>query len=132
MRVPGKSVKTYRPIPIGAGNQKFQLPIRADILTNWHVYRRPSYCLHAVHCRRREFNDAEGNGFPRPENYPFASRCAPASGAATRTGTFQISSAYSRMVRSDENHGIRATLRIEARVQAGTTCQRASMPRCAS
>src|SRR6476646_4468449 len=66
--------------------------------------------------------------------YRVAPRWAPASGtgAAARTGTFQISSAYSRMVRSEENHGIRATLRIAARVQAGTTCQRASMPRWAA
>ena len=65
-----------------------------------------------------------------------APRCAPGScnacGAVPRTGTFQISWAYSRMVRSDENHGIRATLRMLARVQAGITCQRASMPRWAS
>ena len=54
-----------------------------------------------------------------------------ADGCVPRTGTFQISSAYSRMVRSEENHGIRATLRMLARVQAGTTCQRASMPRWA-
>ena len=59
----------------------------------------------------------------------WASGCSDVPG---RTGTCQISSAYSRMVRSEENHGIRATLRIEARVQAGTTCQRASMPRWAS
>src|SRR6202158_4221712 len=57
--------------------------------------------------------------------------CSPC-GEVPRTGTFQISSADSRMVRSEENHGIRATLRIEARVHAGTTCQRASMPRWAS
>src|SRR5450756_723111 len=64
-----------------------------------------------------------------------APRCAPGSstpGNVPRTGTFQISSAYSRMVRSEENHGIRATLRMDARVHAGTTCQRASMPRWAS
>src|ERR1700730_1720740 len=65
-----------------------------------------------------------------------ASRCAPGSctscGEVPRTGTFQISWAYSRMVRSDENHGMRATLRMLARVQAGTTCQRVSMPRWAS
>src|SRR5580692_837412 len=65
-----------------------------------------------------------------------APRCAPCScnacGKVPRTGTFQISWAYSRMVRSDENHGIRATLRILARVHAGGTCQRASMPRWAS
>src|ERR1700687_1157901 len=78
----------------------------------------------------REFNDVGGNG---PRNlYRVASSCTPdagkAGGALPRTGTFQISSAYSRMVRSEENHGIRATLRIEARVHAGTTCQRASMP----
>src|SRR5882672_12624751 len=82
-----------------------------------------------------EFNDAEGNGFPLTgQRVP--PRCAPAPckarGKVPRTGTFQISWAYSRMVRSEENHGIRATLRIEARVQAGTTCQRASMPRCAA
>src|SRR5260370_20462942 len=58
--------------------------------------------------------------------------CFSPCGEVPRTGTFQISSAYSRMVRSEENHGIRATLRIEARVHAGTTCQRASMPRWAS
>ena len=58
--------------------------------------------------------------------------CSHTGGALPRTGTFQISWAYSRMVRSEENHGIRATLRMEARVHAGTTCQRASMPRWAS
>jgi hypothetical protein len=81
-----------------------------------------------------EFNDARGNGFPPAGIYRVAPRWAPASGtgAAARTGTCHISSAYSRMVRSEENQGIRATLRIEARVQAGTTCQRASMPRWAA
>ena len=82
-----------------------------------------------------EFNDVGGNGFPPAEisASPAALRAGFRHRAAiARTGTFQISSAYSRMVRSDENHGIRATLRIEARVQAGTTCQRASMPRWAS
>ncbi|BDG04550.1 hypothetical protein AMOR_35460 [Anaeromyxobacter oryzae] len=42
----------------------------------------------------------------RPSRYP------------TRTGgTFQISSAYSRMVRSEENFPVRATFRIAMRVQ---------------
>jgi len=69
----------------------------------------------------------------RAPAHPIAPRCTPdGSGKVPCTGTFQISWAYSRMVRSDENHGIRATLRIEARVHAGTTCQRVSMPRCAS
>ena len=77
---------------------------------------------------------SEGNGFPHARELPRrpALRAGFQQPAAPRTGTFQISSAYSRMVRSEENHGIRATLRIEARVQAGTTCQRASMPRWAS
>src|SRR5258708_11598880 len=82
-----------------------------------------------------EFNDAGGNGFPLTgQRVP--PRCAPASckarGRVPGTGTFQISWAYSRMVRSVENHGIRATLRIEARVHPGITCQRASIPRWAS
>jgi len=34
-----------------------------------------------------------------------------------RTGTFQMSSAYSRMVRSEENFPVRATLRMAIRVQ---------------
>src|SRR5215468_5855976 len=72
--------------------------------------------------------------FRLSEFYP-APRLAPRCGSAEgegRTGTCQMSSAYSRMVRSEENHAMRATLRMLARVQAGITCQRASTPRCAS
>src|SRR3954454_16812976 len=69
------------------------------------------------------------------ENQPVAPRWSSASwkgGVTGFTGTFQISWAYSRMVRSEENQAMRATLRMEARVQAGATCQRASTLRCAS
>src|SRR5882757_9107100 len=47
MRMRGKSVEADRPITIGTGDQKFQLPIWADILTDRHVYLRPLYCVHA-------------------------------------------------------------------------------------
>src|SRR5207247_3450771 len=57
-----------------------------------------------------EFNDAGGNGVPLAGIQRVAPRCAPASckagGKVPRTGTFQISWAYSRMVRSEENQGI--------------------------
>jgi hypothetical protein len=67
---------------------------------------------------------------PPRQAQPVAPRWAPSVLCCVgRTGTFQISSAYSRMVRSEENQAMRATLRIEARVQAGITCHRASMPR---
>ena len=46
--------------------------------------------------------------------------------------TLQTRRQYSWMERSEENLPIRATLRMEALVQAGTTCHRASMPRWAS
>src|SRR4051794_16937961 len=55
-----------------------------------------------------------------------------AAPAVTLTGTSQISWAYSAMVRSDENHAIRATLRMPARAHAEPACQRASMLRCAA
>src|SRR5689334_3825552 len=93
-----------------------------------------------IAARPAKFNDVGGKWFcgerpaiRRPEFQPAPrltfSRVACGEG---RTGTCQISSAYSRMVRSDENHAMRATLRMLARVQAGITCQRASMLRCAS
>jgi len=63
--------------------------------------------------------------------YPFARRAGEGC-VAWRVGTSQMSSAYSRMVRSEENHAIRATLRMPARVQAEPARQRASMPRWAS
>src|ERR1700750_2670799 len=72
------------------------------------------------------FNDVRGNGFQaRAPRTPL-----PWSALGLgRTGTFQISSAYSRMVRSEENHAMRATFITLARVHAGITCQRASIPR---
>src|SRR4051794_28408123 len=70
---------------------------------------------------------------PHPSRILRCETTSPRRRAEVRcTGTFQISSAYSRMVRSEENHGIRATFKMLARVQAGTTCQRASMPRWAA
>src|ERR1700709_321294 len=90
-------------------------------------------CLgkHENSCQALPNLSLQKSGERLADSYPFACRGVD-SCAAGFTGTFQISSAYSRMVRSEENHGIRATLRMLARVQAGTTCQRASMPRWAS
>src|SRR4029079_4130372 len=61
---------------------------------------------------------------------PPAPRWTPCSCRGTgdgRTGTWQMSYGYSRQVLPEENHAIRATLRMLARVHAGITCQRASM-----
>jgi len=46
--------------------------------------------------------------------HPIAPLHSDGSGKVAVHRPFQISWAYSRMVRSDENHGIRATFRIEA------------------
>ena len=49
---------------------------------------------------------------------------------AAHTGTSQTSSAYSRMVRSDENHAMPAILRMLTRAHSAGDCQSASTRRC--
>ena len=82
--------------------------------------------------RERPGMTALGRSARAPQYVDYPACRAGEGWVAGLVGTFQISSAYSRMVRSDENHAIRATLRMPARVQAEPARQRASMPRWAS